>query len=400
MIAPASVPDLCDLVRTHNDDGTPITVVGGGTLHAMGNRTQPAVTLTTTALDALIAHERHDLTCAVQSGMRLRDFVCELADRGQFVPLDAPLPAQATLGGVLSAGWLGARRHRYGSARDFVIGSEVVLADGRIAHAGGMVVKNVTGYDMSKLYVGSFGTLGIFTRLNFKTLPVAQKRRALLAALPEGTRSRAISQVSALTPQPAAAFFVEGFRACIDGEDGIDGRMIIFIEGTAGGADRTTREARSAIGRAGVPETLVVDSGAPETYQRVLDAAITPLGERSLTVRSMGLPSTAEQRAIALRDACHAHRLFTEIITDVFNGDVFLRISDRDAPAFAAKIEACDDDVRAIDARRTVVSGDAPIRSSIDAWGELPSAFAKMQQLKRRFDPNGILNRGRFVGGI
>ena len=102
--------------------------------------------------------------------------------------------ADATIGGTLSAGWLGPRRHLYGRPRDFVIGSIAVLPDGTIAHAGGMVVKNVSGYDMSRLYVGSFGTLAVLVQINLKTIAAQPVARMFHLRLPEGTRERALAQ--------------------------------------------------------------------------------------------------------------------------------------------------------------------------------------------------------------
>jgi glycolate oxidase FAD binding subunit len=400
-LAPASVEELAQALAQYNGEGLGVAVEGGKTLHGMGAPARRAdVALSTAQLDSMIAHEAHDLTCSVRAGMTLARLSAELGKHGQFVPVDAPLRRTATIGGTMAAGWLGPRRHYYGRARDFAIGSQVVLADGTIANAGGMVVKNVSGYDMSKLYVGSFGTLAVITQLNFKTLPVPQRSRALLARLPEGTRARAITQVSALPVAPAAACCIEGFRKSIDGEDGVDGRLFILLEGSEGLVDRATRDVRSALGRAGVPETIIIDAGAGELLERVLDAQIASLGERSITYRSLGTPESVELRAAALRDAANKHEIFTDVLFDVMNGDVFLRVSERDSRAFAEKVEACDDDLRAIDPRSIIVAGDAPIRASIDPWGALPAAIEKMRAMKATFDPKNTLNHGRFVGGI
>jgi FAD/FMN-containing dehydrogenase len=164
--------------------------------------------------------------------------------------------------------------------------------------------------------------------------------------------------------------------------------------------ERATRDLRSALGRAGVPETIIIDAGANESLERVLDAQIASVGERSITYRSLGTPETVEQRATAMRDAANRSELFTDVLFDVMNGDVFLRVSQRDSRAFAEKIEAFDDELCALDSRRVIVAGDAPIRSSLDAWGTPPEAIEKMRAMKERFDPKATLNPGRFVGGI
>lgn len=396
-----TLDELRKTVAQCDRDGLTVEIQGGNTLRGFG--TPPAradVTVSTTDLRDLLTHEYHDLTCSTQSGIRVAEFGDLLGKRGQFVPIDVPHRRKATAGGALASGWLGPRRHLYGRARDLVIGSQVVLADGTIANAGGMVVKNVSGYDMSKLYIGSFGTLGIVTQLNFKTLPLPQRRRALIAKLPERTRARAAAQIAASPVTPAAAFCIEGFRKTIDGEDGIDGRAYILLEGSEALVDRATRDLRSALGRAGVPETTILDAGAWESFERVLDASIANVGERSVTYRALGMPGDAVERATALRDAANRHELFTDVLVDVMNGDVFLRVSERDSRAFAEKLEACDDAIRALSPRSVIAAGDAPIRESLNAWGAEPPAIVKMRALKAQFDPRGTLNRGRFAGGI
>ncbi len=396
-----TLDELRKTVASCNSEGKTIEIQGGNTLRAFGAAPAKAdVVVSTTGLNALLAHEFHDLTCSTQGGLRLTTFADQLAKHGQFVPIDVPLRKKATVGGALASGWLSPRRHLYGRARDFVIGSQVMLADGTLVHAGGMVVKNVSGYDMSKLYVGSFGTLGIITQLNFKTLPQPQHRRALIAKLPERTRERAVTQVAASAVPPAAAFCVEGFRKSIDGEDGVDGRIVLLLEGSESLVDRGTRELRSALGRAGVPETAIIDTGAWESFERVLDASITSLGERSITYRALGLAGDALDTGTQLRDAANEHELFTDVLIDIMNGDVFVRVSERDSRVFAEKIEACDDAIRKIAPRSVIAAGDAPIRESLNAWGEDPPGIAKMRALKARFDPNGTFNRGRFAGGL
>jgi glycolate oxidase FAD binding subunit len=400
-IAPPSVDELSDLVGQCDRSGEKIQIVGGNTLAGMGFPPEHLdVTLVTTGLAGIIANERADLTISVRAGTVLQDIATLLAAQKQFLPFDAPQPPYATVGGTLAAGWLGPRRHLYGRIREYVIGSAAVLADGTIARAGGMVVKNVAGYDMSRLYVGSFGTLCVLVQANFKTAPLPPCARVFLAPLPENTRARAWAQLHALPIRPAAAFWVEGFHASVDGEDGLEGRIVVLFEGSEASLERATRDLRSALGRAGVPETRVVDAGARESFERVIDAYVMCLGERSITYRIQSFPTDSERRARALAELAQRFRLRDETIVDVMNGDIIARISDLDAHAMGAKIESFDDSLHELEPRAQVIAGAHPHRAYLRVWGEAPASIEQMHELKARFDPNRTLNPGRFIGGI
>jgi len=399
--APANAEAIAEIVGACDRNGEKVAIAGGATLAGMGFPPERAdVTLSTAALKGVVANERADLVIAVRAGTPLQDIRSVLATQGQFVPFDAPRPQYATVGGTLAAGWLGPRRHLYGRLRDYLIGTTIVLADGTIARAGGMVVKNVAGYDMSRLYAGSFGTLGILTQANLKTIPALPCARLFLAPLPEHTRERACAQLSTLKIPPAAAFWIDGFHRAIDGDEGAEGRIFALLEGSAALLERATLELRSALGRAGVPETHVVDGGAREAFERVVDAYVATLGERSVTYRLYAFPDEAPVRARAAQELAKGFKLRAETIVDVMNGDVVLRVSDRETHAFGAKIEGFDDAMHAIEPRAQVIASKHPHRPFLRVWGTPPAAIERMRELKSRFDPNRTLNPGCFVGGI
>ncbi len=400
-MTPSSVEELSDVVASCNRSGERIAIEGGNTLAGMGVPVRaPYARLRTASLTAVVEDAPTDLVVAAQGGITLRNLATQLAAHGTHIPFDAPLAHQATLGGTLAAGWLGPRRHLYGRPRDYVIGSVAVLADGTIARAGGMVVKNVSGYDMSRLYVGAFGTLGIIAQANMKTTALPPHARIFIAPLPEGTRRRALASVVSLRIAPAAAFWVEGFHQSIDGEDGHEGRLIVLLEGSAALLERSTRDLRSALGRAGVPETQILDTGAREAFGRIVDAYVSCLGERSVTYRISAHGQSLVDRVLAARLLADRFELRADTLADAMNDDIILRVSDLDSHALGAKIAMFDDAFHDDEPGATVVAGAHPQRASLNVWGELPDAFDRMRALKARFDPNGTLNPGRFIGGI
>jgi glycolate oxidase FAD binding subunit len=400
-VAPKTAEEAGEILARCDRAGEKVSITGGATLCGMGFPPERCdIALSTTRLAGVVANERADLTVAVRAGTPIQTLAVLLSAQGQFVPFDAPRPQYATVGGTLAAGWLGPRRHLYGRLRDYLIGSTIVLADGTIARAGGMVVKNVSGYDMSRLYVGSFGTLGIIVQANFKTVPSPKHARLFLARLPERTRARACAQLESLPMRPAAAFWIDGFHNAIDGDDGPEGRVAVLLEGSEMLLERATRELRSALGRAGVPETRVLDAGARESFQRVVDAYVACLGERSVTYRLASPPDASEPSALRARELARRFEMRADTIVDVLNGDIIVRVSDLDARALGAKIEPFDDALHEIEPRAQVIASDHPNRIYLRVWGESPPAIAQMQALKARFDPNRTLNPGRFVGRI
>jgi glycolate dehydrogenase FAD-binding subunit len=400
-VMPTSAEALSEIVGACDRAGEKVCVVGGNTLEGMSLPPERVdVTLDVTAVRGVAANERADLTLAVRAGTALQDVATLLAAQGMFVPFDAPQPLYATVGGTLAAGWAGPRRHLYGRVRDHLIGSTVVLADGTIARAGGMVVKNVAGYDMSRLYIGSFGTLGVLTQANFKTIPLPPHARCFLAPLPERTRGRAATQLASLSIRPSAAFVVRGFESAVDGSDGDEGRIFALVEGSDALLERATLEMRSALGRAGVPETQVLDAGARPAFERIVDAYTACVGERSVTYGIPSLAGGAQRCALDVESLARRLELRAESIVDVMNGEAVVRVSDADALALGAKIETFDEALHELHPRARVFASKHPYRTSLRIWGEPPAAIQQMKELKARFDPNRTLNPGRFIGGI
>jgi glycolate oxidase FAD binding subunit len=403
-VEPKTEAQVAEILKAADAAGETIVPIGGGTLLGIGNPPRRHdIALATTRLSALHVYDYRDLTIGVGAGMTVAKFAATLAQHKQFIPLDVPHATRATIGGTLAAGWLGPRRATYGRARDLLIGTTTVLADGTIAHAGGRVVKNVSGYDLSKLYVGSLGTLGVIVSANFKTLPMPPQFRLAVAPLPERTRERAAMHVQRLEIEPTAALLLDGFRDALPFELGLEGAIVLAFEGSASVVDRATRSTRSALGAAGVPETRIIDAAAHETFARIVDAYIATVPERSLTLRALGSPDGALVRENAAREALAPTAALLDAIVDLRNGDAILRVFvDGKLDPLAVR-GTLSDAVAALRARlpeATILARGLALEGEIDAWGSPPAALEMMREIKKRFDPRGTLAPGRLVGAI
>jgi glycolate oxidase FAD binding subunit len=397
---PRTFDELSSVLRECDGNGDAVVLFGGATLQGLGRlpeRYDVAVSLA--ALDRTLAYEPRDLTIALEAGVTLDALARTLATHGQFVPFDAPYPQRGTVGGALASGWLGPRRATYGRPRDYVIGTTVALADGTLASAGGMVVKNVTGYDTSRLYAGSLGTLAALARVNLKTLPLPPARRLAIAPLPEASRDRALAHVDALRPEPSLVLAVRGFDTEVDGASGLDGRILVLYEGSRATVDAAMRALRSALGAAGVAETTLHDD-ADRRVQRAIDAYVTPLGARSSTYRCGGDSFDAGERADRLARLAARHELASESICDGRTGDVIVRVSCPLTADFAKRGVAFDRAIATTFSAIRPLASPRTLRASLEATFAEPPAAAMMHALKSRFDPKLTLAPGRIARGL
>src|SRR4029077_4362175 len=180
-MVPADAAECARTLAEAARDRRTVRIVGSGTKSYIGDVGPTDVELGTARLGGGIDHEPADLTVTGGAGVGVADLSRVLEQAGQFLPLDPPHAVEATIGGVIAANSNGFWRARYGGVRDLLIGTRIALVDGTVARAGGRVVKNVAGYDLDKLIVGSFGTLGVIVEATFKILPLPAASDGLVA---------------------------------------------------------------------------------------------------------------------------------------------------------------------------------------------------------------------------
>ncbi len=386
-VEPGSCAEAAEALRAVSSAGQTVRPRGGGTKWAWGRPIPPGdVEVSTAGLERIMEHNAGDLTAVVQAGVRLADLQQALAERGQMLALDPPLgqppePEAATIGGIVATADTGPLRHRYGAVRDLLLGVTVALSDGTVARAGGKVIKNVAGYDLPKLFAGSFGTLGLILEVAVRLHP---RPRGSITVLGRSDDPAALQRaVSALAH---ASLALEAADLAWSG--GL-GEVLTRICG-AGKLPRAG-EARRLMEEAGLEGEIEEDDEELWATQRAKQRS--PDG---MVVRVCGLLS---ETARALRVA---HRLGASLVGRGGLGAWWLRL-EPGVPSGSPRGAAAIEELRAALAPMPCVVLDAPaaVREQMDVWGKQEDgALGLMRRVKARFDPSATLNPGIFVGGI
>jgi len=379
---PATPQACAELLRAWSDGRRTVRVRGGGTKDHLGMRAETDVVLETAGLDGIVDHVPEDLTVTVCAGMPFAALRDALARHGQFLPLDPPHVVRgATVGGIIAANSNGFGRFRYGSVRDLLLGVRAALPDGTIARAGGRVVKNVAGYDLNKLFIGSFGTLGVLVEATFKILPLPPVTRAAEATFATAGDAFGAADAIVRTSLRPTALVVER-------TDDRRWRVVIAAAGERAPVDRASAEfTRVCAARGATAEPIVDPDAALGPLREIVDSAAD-----GIVVRA-ALPLSAQP---AFADAAARADRGARVVADAASGiaNVHLR-EDR-----AGLVAAAD----ALLANARVLGGSARIERSTIADLELsvggaPSGAFLMRRLKDAFDPQGILEPARVTVG-
>lgn len=366
---------LVDRLRAAGEAGTPVRFAGAGTKLRWGAPVEGAEVL---RLEAREIHEHNagDLTAVVDAGLPLHELQETLAQEGQMLALDPPLgdEARATIGGIVATSDSGPLRHRYGSARDLVVGMTIALSDGTVAQSGGKVIKNVAGYDLSKLFTGSYGTLGAILKLSLRLHPLSPENATAVGRSPD--------------PAALAAAALELSHARIELQS-LDARWeagagIVLARFGGTRASAPAEDAAETMKSHGLQTELSADDAEWWGDQREAQRS-----DSSVVVRISGVQN---QLGAVLEAGRH---LGARVVGRAGLGLSWITLPNGDHAAGTVQ------DLRRTFAPSPCVVLDAPdsVRAAVDVWGERDAGAVTLgKRVKERFDPADICAPGLMEG--
>ena len=405
VVLPASTHEIQEILGYAADNELSVIPAGSGTKLGIGVPPEEVdLILSTSRLDQILEYEPADLTVTVEAGIQLASLQAKLAEHGQYFSLDPPYADRCTIGGITATNASGPSRLRFGSARDLVLGMRVVQSNGTVVKSGGKVVKNVAGYDLNKLYLGSFGTLGVITEISLKLQPLPEIERNILLTFAD-------------------------IGEAVNGASEISGSQLLptFLNLFVNGAPLTdSPEPCLLMGLDGHPETVEwqIDSVKAIAQQNGAIGVGVYEGQRQLELRG-SMCTFPENESVTPIVICRANLRRTDVgdflnavleMNDssswrvramglMGNGVVYVTCSDfpdGDVPVqeVADAIANLRDAAANVSGNLIVESAPTALKRQIDVWGPVGGSFELMKAIKAKFDPIGLLNVGRFVGGI
>ncbi|MDO5739751.1 MAG: FAD-binding oxidoreductase [Ornithinimicrobium sp.] len=399
---PESAAQTADLLRACHQRELAVVVRGHGTKLTWGRPPERVdLLLDTTAMNGLVEHARGDLIATVGAGMPLARLQGLLADAGHQVALDdvlAPRPrvgtvsgtgapdiaAGSTVGGAMMTNVSGPRRMWVGTLRDLVIGVKFVRADGTAAKAGGKVVKNVAGYDLSKLFTGSFGTLAVITEVTLRLhpLPAASHWVGLTLAADRLGEVLATMIASQLVPNAVE----------VHAAPGLDPTVVALIEGTEAGALARAEQLADQLGA-----DAWVHQEAPTWWATMPSPAEHAQGSSGAllktTARLSGIPELVAELT------SHGATVIGSAGTGVLYAALPVDAGSADASSLASALASIRRTSSALGGSTIVLDAPAALKPGLDTWGPI-AALDLMRRVKAEFDPQRVLAPGRFVGGL
>ena len=395
IVYPSIAEELKSVITRAYSNGWGVLPCGSGTKLGWGGMSKGVdLVVSTERLNRVVEHAVGDLTVTVEAGVKFADLQEILLKTGQFLPLEPAYPQEATIGGIVATADSGSWRQRYGGVRDMLLGISFVRSDGQIAKAGGRVVKNVAGYDLMKLFTGSYGTLGILTEVTLRVYPVQEAAATVVLTGEKEAIASATKTLlaSALTPT-AVDLLSTKLITQLGFAQGM-GLMVRFQSVTDSVKEQSSRllEVGQQLGLQG---TLYTDANEANLWQSLQEQIWTAPHQPAITCKIGVLPTAAVTTLTQLDTLTSSTGLGF-----IHAGSGLGRLRLDPAVVTPETILEMRRHCQAQSGFLTLLEAPISLKQQLDVWGYNSSALNIMSQIKQQFDPKNLLSPYRFVGGI
>jgi glycolate oxidase FAD binding subunit len=398
MVCPATPAQLSEVMAIAQANRWRVLPAGGGSkldwggMVGKGQADPPLLVISTAQLNRLIDHARGDLTVTMEAGMRLADLQATLAQAGQFLAIDPAFPAQATIGGVVATADTGSLRQRYGGVRDMLLGISLVRADGEMAKAGGRVVKNVAGYDLMKLFTGSYGTLGIMTELTFRVYPLPAASRTVVLMGEADAIAQTFSPLlnSALTPTHLDLLSPALVQSLGLGKEA---GLAVRFQSIPASIEEQCRQLLGVGQNQGLTCLSLEATDEAALWEQLRERMTAPHRDDWITCK-IGVRAASAVTALN-----QIEQISPDGFVQVHLGSGLGRLA-LDAEIAQSKLLKIRSLLQVNGGFLSILQAPIALKQSIDVWGYSGNALELMQRIKQQFDPSSRLSPHRFVNGI
>jgi glycolate oxidase FAD binding subunit len=408
---PEDNAQVAEILTAATREGRKVLIAGNNSQRDIGAAIgRPDWVISVAKMNSVVEHDVADLIVTVQAGARLPFMQNYLRESNQQLSLEIPGAETRTLGGIVATNSPNVWHSGYGGCRDSVLGMKVVLPDGSLIRAGGKTVKNVAGYDLSKLFIGTFGTLGAITEITFKLSPIPASRQSLIVTFDQVADAFSFSQkISAMN------FLISRYeyynRACaaiklkgLIPSPQLHGVILTVIGHPAMVQDSSGRISDIASGHGAVAVRAMTGNEEEFLPKRIAENGISSHEANARFSLRITVPKAKlAEAAVVIEEFAGQQNLTAAIQAHMFSGvlDAAFTAQEVTGAIFQPTcLESIREKIAALHGSVTGLLLPLEHRTPEMVWGKTGGHFGLMAAIKRKYDPNGILVAGRFVGGL
>ena len=401
---PQSVEQVSEIMMLASKESLRVMPVGAGTKTALGNKPQRVdIVVSTNNLNQIVEHAASDLVATTQTGVSLKNLQAHLNKQNQFLALDPPrVEKGATIGGVIATNDSGPERLRYGTLREFLIGIKVVQADGKVFKGGSKVVKNVAGYDLPKLYVGSLGTLGIIVEATFRLYPVPEYSETCLASFSSLSDCHdtvmtllssdlVLTSLEVLNPELTALLS----RNNLDLEQG-NYTLVIGIKNVQKAVKDQISNVKAICDQKSSKGSIINGEGELSFWEDIRNFPWKFAENERIICKASTLVTDVPKLLDNISTLSRDNSINAYVSVRAGNGVSAIAFEGEESNLLNS-LQALSSFVSLLGGHLIVQEASSGIKSEIDVWGDIGSGKQVMKKIKNNFDPDNILNPGRYI---